>query len=797
VDGNYKLTFPGRIIASMKKDQVGGMTLSDESGWWGGEYANIYFHSREAGEKGPQLKVFWTKGTDKVEPSAPIVKQVGLSTDDGEVLFEFVGGGDDGIKGIALGFDVRFTENDSFEWDKATELSRLDIPRPFESGTVFRHLLRGLKPGVKHTFGFKAYDEAGNYSGITKVSVVSGKSTPIPAPKPEQFTFEVGSPLVSEALLNISAVDELSKVDPVSGKMLIGDKYEESKYASGNLTWDGKNKAVTIQGAKGEAICFQLVLENISSKSIDSIAFKTGDLAFEKNSIPAKNIRLLREWYINKDNSWYSIALPLLEDKENGILQLPYKDNVIPEQKFMALYVEVFVPYQAAPGLYQGSIKVTADGKEITVPIKTKVLAYEIPKELNFIIELNNYGFGKDKNYFYEIHKLAHIFRTGYNTLSYSHSGNTSLSFIPPITGLGKDAKVADWSAWDEWMDPLLTGKIFEDLPRGAVPIPQFYMPFHENYPMPVTEYMDNKMHSKRKELKDDKLFMPFMCENDVLVQNGFSQAWKDGVFTIGQAYRKHFEEKGWFKTEFQLFCNNKVFKGAEKATSLWTLDEPTYGRDFRALGYLGLEFLKPFEGSKLNMVSRADISRPTAQGNRVDHGVTLTVAGGGFYGEHFFISKRMKELGERYWVYGGGGGPEKDPTQLLATYIKMWRLGCDGGLAYWTSFTGFGWDDYSKPDAMNAIVLKGEHGYKLKPTASYSLAIQRRSQQDIELMILLSKKPGWNKQMVSAFVDSAVNLASSTSSRNAEDPGSIKFSSVNADHLTRLRLCLQNELTK
>ena len=72
-----------------------------------------------------------------------------------------------------------------------------------------------------------------------------------------------------------------------------------------------------------------------------------------------------------------------------------------------------------------------------------------------------------------------------------------------------------------------------------------------------------------------------------------------------------------------------------------------------------------------------------------------------------------------------------------------------------------------------------------------------RRSQQDIELMILLSKKPGWNKQMVSAFVDSAVNLASATSSRNAEDPGSIKFSSVTADQLNRLKLSLQQELVK
>ena len=790
VGETYKLTLPGRVIAAMKKDQIGGLTLSDESGWWGGgEFSNIYFHSREAGAQGPQLKVFWSKSTDKTAPSAPSLKQVETLPTDGEVLLEITCGGNDGAKGIALGYDVRYAEGESLEWDKATELNRMYIPRPFESGVVFRHLLRDLKPGTKYTIGFKAYDEAGNTSEIAKVVVTAEKSPAIPKPTPEQFTFEVGGPLATEGLLNICAVDELSKIDPVTGKILIGDKFEEPKYINGNFTWDGKNKAVTLQGAKGEAVCFQLVLENISGKAISSIAFKAGDLAFDKNTIPAKSYRFLREWYLNKDNEWYSHALPILEDKNNGVLQLPYTDNAIPNQKFLALYVELFVPYQASAGKYSGSIKVIADGKEISVPVNLSVLDYEMPKSLSFYIELNAYGIN-NKDQFNNVHRLAHLFRTGYNTLSYGHSGKSSTPFVPPVKGLGKEAVVTDWSVWDEWMDPVLSGKLFEDLPRGPVPIPHFYMPFFENYPMPVSEYMEGKIHAKRKELGKKELADPYMSENDVLVADGFSQAWKDGVFTIGQAYRKHFEEKGWFNTEFQLFCNNKVFKGE---SSLWTLDEPTFGRDFRALNFLGAQFLKPFEGSKLKVVSRADISRPAAQGNRVDQGVNLTVMSGGFYGEHRHISKRMKELGERYWIYGGGRGQNTDPSQLLATYIKMWRFGCDGGLAYWTSFSGSTWNDFNDL----AVVLKGEQGYKSKPTASYSLAIQRRSQQEIELMILLSKKKGWNRQMVSEYVASAVSLASVTTSKNAEDPGSIKFSGVSAEQLIRLRMSLQQELLK
>ena len=129
VGGKFKLTFPGRVFASIKKDQIGGLTLSDESGWWGGEMSNIYFHSREAGELGPSLKVFWTKSIDIVAPSAPRIKQLGLSDKDGEVLIEIVSGGDDGVVGMALGFEMRFTEEGTFDWNKATELPRLNTPR--------------------------------------------------------------------------------------------------------------------------------------------------------------------------------------------------------------------------------------------------------------------------------------------------------------------------------------------------------------------------------------------------------------------------------------------------------------------------------------------------------------------------------------------------------------------------------------------------------------------------------------------------------------------------------------------
>ena len=56
--------------------------------------------------------------------------------------------------------------------------------------------------------------------------------------------------------------------------------------------------------------------------------------------------------------------------------------------------------------------------------------------------------------------------------------------------------------------------------------------------------------------------------------------------------------------------------------------------------------------------------------------------------------------------------------------------MGCEGGLAYWTSFHGNDWD---------------------VPTDR--LAAQRRAEQDIELLNLLAKQEGWSARRVARAV--------------------------------------------
>jgi len=429
----------------------------------------------------------------------------------------------------------------------------------------------------------------------------------------------------------------------------------------------------------------------------------------------------------------------------------------------------------------------------MAVPVKLTVRDVVMPKQLSFIVELNAYG-QRDKARFHAIHRLAHRFRQGYNTLSYSHSGSRTLPCIPAIKGSGEGARVADWSTFDEWMGPLLDGSLFADLPRGKTPIPHFYLPFYESYPTAIyNEYAGGKFHLDRHlkpgEKWDKNEWLFYLSANDVYVADGFSQRWKDAAAAVTTQYRKHFEAKGWTKTQFQIFANCKHYfrRGAKsRATSLWTLDEPSFGRDFRALGFVYRTFKRPFAGSTLNVVTRGDVSRPQWQGDRLDGASDVSVVSSAIYSWQPLIQRRRVEHGDRYWFYGGSPSSNTDLSQLAAIYLKNWTMGCEGGLAHWTSFKGGDWD---KPERL-ALVLGGRtHGYKDPVVPTARLSAQRRVQQDIELLNLLAKKKGWSSRRAARAVAAAINLKSTTVARGADDPGTTSFAGVRADDLAQIRL--------
>ncbi len=104
----------------------------------------------------------------------------------GDVKLRWTATGDDGNVGRAAGYDMRYLPADmgpldtEQKWNQATQVS--GEPTPSYSGQMDSMLVRNLTPGGLYYFGIKAYDDAGNYSGLSdsplKQAAVPGDFVP-------------------------------------------------------------------------------------------------------------------------------------------------------------------------------------------------------------------------------------------------------------------------------------------------------------------------------------------------------------------------------------------------------------------------------------------------------------------------------------------------------------------------------------------------------------------------------------------------------------------------------------------
>ncbi len=805
-DGWWAIDVDPRIVAAMRSD-AHGLVLQDETGMWAGPLANITVETREKKAFAPRLTVNFGP-PDAVAPSA--VEQLTVGTDgldDGQALLDFVCGGDDDARGVALGYEIRYLAGvriTADNWQQAGVIRRWQTPRPGAPGAPVRAWITGLRPGRAYSFAVVAYDQSQNRSEIASTKPVNLPGPTHPARL--QFVEDLAQPRGSAAMVGAEmalwATDELTKVDPVDGLVLDGAGYADLAARSGSHVWDGQSHTVKLTALRGEMAAFNLVIEALGDGLTD-INVRPGSLAGPDGAdIAASKFMLHRVWYLKSEDSYFGAATPLLERP----LRIPAVDNKVAGQRNQSVYVDLFVPHGIPAGTYRGKLTVDSSAGQGQIGVVVEVLDLDMPDELNFVIELNAYGFGGTLEDYMAMHRLAHLHRTGYNVLSYGHSESVKITFLPTLERKGRDVRVVDWTEWDRWMGPLLDGSAFVGLPRGAVPISHFYLPFHENYPLNINGHYARPDFFLDRPKGDDGKFdydawREYVAANDVDITRAFDQVWRGAAVSVARQWREHLIEKDWAQTEFHIFCNDKnSFRRPDgkstsyrKATSLWTLDEPSYGRDFRALGYLYSTFKPALVGEPLNVVCRGDVSRPQWQGDRLDGVSDLIVVSGAFYRYQPTVQRRRVIYGDRYWVYGGGGLPDQDNASLPALYIKNWTLGADGGLAYWTSFRD-GERYWDQPHQLAVVHLRGGHGYA-GPVATTRLKAQRRAQQDIELMIMLSDESGWSRNRVAKAVAAAVNLSSKTEARGADDPGRTSFQDIHAHDLARIRYALARQI--
>ncbi|MCW8133147.1 MAG: DUF4091 domain-containing protein [Planctomycetota bacterium] len=174
-----------------------------------------------------------------------------------------------------------------------------------------------------------------------------------------------------------------------SAKVMPGDPPQEK-----NLTWDGASKTVKLGSARNEYVAFQIAVRS-GKEALGGVTVEPAALKGSGNAeIPAANIDLFVEHYLNVKVSSRGDANHLIahcKAGEHPTQMVPFNAKKfgapfeIAAERSQAVWVDVYVPEDAAPGVYKGVFKVKAGAAELgALNVTLEVWDITLPHETHF-----------------------------------------------------------------------------------------------------------------------------------------------------------------------------------------------------------------------------------------------------------------------------------------------------------------------------------------------------------------------------------------------------------------------------
>ncbi|OGJ91397.1 MAG: hypothetical protein A2268_00130 [Candidatus Raymondbacteria bacterium RifOxyA12_full_50_37] len=519
---------------------------------------------------------------------------------------------------------------------------------------------------------------------------------------------------VTEKTPTVWITSDTYKISPKNGNAMEGLLHAYwgeplDRIRTKNHIWDSEKNEIRLSGARKEIISFQIVLPNVEK----------AELSFDAASEPdmVRAIEVFWEWNVSIDGVFIPDALvPAAGSK--GWFPLSFSEDSMKERAVRVLWVDITIPEQTDPGDHVLPFTLTFGATKHTMKVLLTVYPFTIPDASSLIAECNSYGgietavpgmqAGTPEywDFVRKVFILAHDHRGTLNILPYSQSGK----WVHDI--------FIDTARYDAYMGPFLSGKAFEKTLRGPVPLTHQYLPINLTWPGDWTLYKTNKA--------------------------AYEQQVKEGA----QRLLRHLKAKGYNKTEWHLFMNNK------KKWNIcpWDMDEPMDRADYDGLAWFGHLFdaIKKM-GPKIMVkpVYRIDIYKfwpsQISDINKILGPVTdlWNVELGSWEKEALL---RYKKDGKKLWMYMPTKGEINMPlTDMRDWAWKSYQLKCDG-FCFWST-TSMAPGRWEKPHAENRgsdqLFYSGAPFGKNEPWPSLRLKALRRGMYDHEYFTLLEEKQG------------------------------------------------------
>jgi hypothetical protein len=304
------------------------------------------------------------------------------------------------------------------------------------------------------------------------------------------ITLWVLSPIPAYARVSVWAVGDGVRVNPQTGRLIeerldIQKDYPTGNYRQKNSAWDGAGRVVLLQSARNEFVAFQLILEAFFS--VSGIDVQISPLA-GPGKIEGRNLQIFKAWYtqvrrastgyemLSLGPAWYPDAL--MPKRSSGLrsgfpFSIPDIHNNIPNQTNHAVWIDVYVPRDAAPGHYRGTAAVTWHGGKTSIDIDLEVWPFTLPDRLSVRGDIYNGS----------LRRMPLDEELKYYQLAMQHR------FVPGVYAYRPGLKIdgtrvtLDWTEYDARVSKYLDGSAFTDKhgywgPGYGEPIPHILLPF-------------------------------------------------------------------------------------------------------------------------------------------------------------------------------------------------------------------------------------------------------------------------------------------------------------------------------
>jgi hypothetical protein len=399
---------------------------------------------------------------------------------------------------------------------------------------------------------------------------------------------------------------------------------------------------------------------------------------------------------------------------------LPEPENRIPNQTAQAFWIDAWIPPNTAPGKYAVNATMRAGAETTTASVEVQVLAAEMPKDDVVTMDHNSYGssflveqypklaakygdgFVTSDAFFHLIqayHRIFYEHRGILHQLGYGHGGKVAPEFAPALTGSGRSKKIANWDLFDRHYGPLFDGTAFQNTRRGARPIPFVYLPINPEWPASFVSWGE--------------------------------PGYETEFVNVVSAMERHFREKGWTNTRFELFFNHKKRYKAFP----WDGDEVRFLGDDRYFKEYARMMAKAVPASTpVKFVFRTDTSWAMEQQFEDLAGViNFWVCSGGIVSWNREGVQRVVERGDIVWYYGGPPEVTKPSITITEFPVRAWLYGIHG-FVHWLTVSP-GSDPWFRFDGGGtALVYPGERFGIEGPIPSIRLKLQRNALQDLAL---------------------------------------------------------------